>query len=109
MAPPLSLDEGWDDEDERRPHLCPPCPHAPSEAALLARMQVEAAVARLPRRWQHTIRLRFALDGGEPCTVKEAAELLGIHRNSAHQIEKAALARLEQLMRPKRRRPQAGG
>jgi RNA polymerase sigma factor (sigma-70 family) len=109
-APPLRLDHpGEDEEGTPLPRAELSCPRAPSEAALLARMQVEAAVARLPQRWQGYIRLRFALDGGEPCTVAEAAAALGCHRNTARKIERDALARLEQLLTPQlHRRPQPG-
>jgi RNA polymerase sigma factor (sigma-70 family) len=109
-TPPVRLDHPWEDEDGA-PGRCRelPCPRAPSEAAIVARLQLEAAVARLPERWQRYIRLRFGLEGGEPCTQVEVARLLGCHRITACRMEQAALARLKQLMEPRRRRPQAGG
>jgi RNA polymerase sigma factor (sigma-70 family) len=104
-TPPLRLDQLWEGEDgPRDDYREPPCPRAPSEAAIVARMQVEAAVARLPARWQTYIRLRFGLDGGEPYARSEAAQALGYHRSSAGKLERAALERLKQLMEPRRPR-----
>jgi RNA polymerase primary sigma factor len=104
-SPPLSLDQPWEDVDGPwDDYREPPCPRAPSEAAIVARMQVEAAVARLPARWQTYIRLRFGLDGGEPYARSEAAQALGYHRSSAGKLERAALERLKQLMEPRRPR-----
>jgi RNA polymerase nonessential primary-like sigma factor len=109
VTPPVCLDQGWEGDDEPEDRETLLCPRAPSEAAIVARLQVEAAVARLPARWQAYIRLRFGLDGGECYTQVEAARELGCHRTTAAKMEQAALARLKQLMSPRRRRPQAGG
>jgi RNA polymerase sigma factor (sigma-70 family) len=105
-SPPLRLDDPWDDAEAAAARELP-CPRAPNEAALVARLEVEQAVARLPRRWQTYIRLRFGLDGGDPLTQAEAARAVGCHRVTAQRWEQAALARLEQLLEPPRRRPHA--
>jgi RNA polymerase primary sigma factor len=109
-TPPVHLDAPLEDAESPTARCRElPCPRAPSEAAIVSRLHVEAAVARLPHRWQTYVRLRFGLDGGEPLTQREAAQVLGCSRQRAGKIEQDALARLEQILGPPRRRPQAGG
>jgi RNA polymerase sigma factor (sigma-70 family) len=88
-------------------HTGPACPRALSEAAIVARLHLRAAVERLPARQQQYIRLRFGLDGCDPRNLSEAARAFGCSRPTARKIEREALARLEQLLGPERRRPQA--
>jgi RNA polymerase sigma factor (sigma-70 family) len=83
------------------------CPRAHSEAAIVARLHLRAAVEHLPARHRGYVRLRFGLDGGGPRNLSEAARAFGCSRPTARKIEREALARLEQLLGPERRRPQA--
>ena len=53
-----------------------------------------AALARLPERQQHVIRLRFGLAGEAPLTLKEIGERIGVSRERARQIEAEALSSL---------------
>jgi RNA polymerase primary sigma factor len=51
-------------------------------------------VDRLSPRDASVIRLRFGLDGGEPMTLKEIGDQLGLTRERVRQIEQLALAKL---------------
>jgi RNA polymerase primary sigma factor len=109
-GPPIPQDAfGHDEAGDHRPRLELTCPRAPSEEAIVTRPDVEAALAHLPPRWQTSVRLRFGLEGGEPHTQREVAQALGCTPQRAGQIERKALARLEQLLRPRRRRSPPGG
>ena len=56
--------------------------------------QVLRLVDRLSPRDASVIRLRFGLDGGEPMTLKEIGDQLGLTRERVRQIEQLALAKL---------------
>jgi RNA polymerase sigma factor (sigma-70 family) len=86
----------------------PVCPRALTEAVIVARLDLQAALARLPARHRAYVLLRFGLNGDDPRNLSEAARAFGCSRPTARKIEREALARLEQMMGPPRRRPQAG-
>ena len=51
-------------------------------------------MARLPRREQDVLRLRFGLDDGRPRTIEEVAEFFGVTQERIRQIEAKALRKL---------------
>jgi RNA polymerase sigma factor (sigma-70 family) len=50
-----------------------------------------------PRR-AAVIRLRFGLGGGEPKTLQEIGEMLGVTREAIRQLERRALAELAEAL-----------
>ncbi len=57
--------------------------------------QVRRAVERcLSGQELQVIRMRYGLDGGQPCRQREAAQALGISRSYVSRIEKRALEKL---------------
>ncbi len=52
---------------------------------------VDSAIARLKPQRQLVIRQRFGLDGGEPKTLKQIAEYMGLGAERIRQIEASAL------------------
>jgi RNA polymerase primary sigma factor len=65
------------------------------------RSQLHKAVAQLPRREAHILRLRFGLHNGQPLPLKEIANRMGITSERVRQIQARALRRLRN---PKTRR-----
>jgi RNA polymerase primary sigma factor len=63
-------------------------------ASLSMREELDGWLDDLPAREALILRLRFGLDGGPPQTLEEIGQHLGITRERARQIEKAALNRL---------------
>jgi RNA polymerase sigma factor (sigma-70 family) len=63
---------------------------------------VRAVVNTLPQREALIVSLRFGLDGGNPRTLQEVAERVGLTRERVRQLEKGALA---QLRNPEHSRP----
>ena len=55
-------------------------------------------VDRMEVREKTVLRLRFGLDGTEPKTLQEIGEHLGLTRERVRQIERDALARLNEMM-----------
>jgi RNA polymerase primary sigma factor len=56
------------------------------------RRDIERLLAeKLDERQRVIIRLRFGLDGGEPQTLREIGETLGITRERVRQVEKQAM------------------
>ena len=53
---------------------------------------------RLNDRERQIIVMRYGLDGGEPLTQRETAEVLGISRSYVSRIEKGVLADLEKYL-----------
>ncbi|UVS77358.1 RNA polymerase sigma factor RpoD/SigA [Actinokineospora sp. UTMC 2448] len=56
--------------------------------------ELRALVDALPPREAMIITLRFGLNGGEPCTLQQVADRLGLTRERIRQLEKIALAKL---------------
>lgn len=54
---------------------------------------------RLTERERKIIIMRYGLDGSEPLTQRETAEVLGISRSYVSRIEKSVLAALEEYLR----------
>jgi RNA polymerase sigma factor (sigma-70 family) len=57
----------------------------------LAEEGIKAAVSRLPSRLQDVIRLRFGLETGQPMTLQEVGDRLGVSRERVRQMEAEAL------------------
>ncbi len=58
-----------------------------------------AAIDALPDRERKIIVMRYGLDGGEPLTQKETAEILNISRSYVSRIEKKAIAVLSDKLK----------
>jgi RNA polymerase primary sigma factor len=56
------------------------------------------ALARLPERTRHVLLRRYGLEGGEPATLRELSEELGVSRERVRQLQRDAERRLR---RPK--------
>jgi RNA polymerase sigma factor (sigma-70 family) len=59
-----------------------------------ARDVVRSLLCGLPRRHREILRLRFGFDGGDPTTLQEAGERVGLTRERVRQIERQSLARI---------------
>lgn len=60
--------------------------------------QVLGLLAQMPEREATILRLRFGLNGGEPQTLKEVGEHLGLTRERVRQLEHEALAKLADML-----------
>ncbi len=104
---PLSLDmslDGEDDEERDLMHVVEdqnaPSPLQSAYHSML-REKLEEALASLPAREAHILRLRFGLETGEPCTLEELGRRFGLSRERVRQLENSALRRLRQPLRAK--------
>lgn len=62
---------------------------------------VAAAVAKLSKREQTIINLRYGLSGGKEMTQKEVADLLGISQSYISRLEKKIMKRLKKEIETK--------
>ena len=92
---PLADDEGLETLDELVADETLP---GPEKAALQALFHDEliAVVNRRPARDAQILRWRYGLEGGEPWTLAEVGEALGVSRERARQLEERALKRLKE-------------
>ena len=68
------------------------------EAAVsLRRTEIEQALSALPERERQVIELRFGPDGGQPQTLEEIGNALGVTRERIRQIENTTLKVLASL------------
>jgi len=96
---PISIETPLSDEDEATvadliADQATPPPAEEVEEAVLAQALDEALRARLSPRAAEVLRLRFGLADGEPRTLGEIAEIVGISRERVRQIEAEALQKL---------------
>ena len=95
---PLSIDMPVGDEEDLEFGDFIPDENTPQpQEMLLHKSTIEAvreAVSTLDYREERILRLRYGLNGGEPHSLKEVGELLGLSRERIRQIEKQALATL---------------
>jgi RNA polymerase primary sigma factor len=95
---PLSIDMPVGDEEDLEFGDFIPDENTPQpQEMLLQKSTIEAvreAVSTLDYREERILRLRYGLNGGEPHSLKEVGELLGLSRERIRQIEKQALATL---------------
>jgi RNA polymerase primary sigma factor len=73
-------------------HTVPPAEDALLHEALLS--QLQAALSDLAPKEREVMALRFGLDGGEPKTLQEVGERLGLSRERVRQIESRAKERI---------------
>lgn len=98
-----SLRLGVRDEDgEALVDLLPDPAAEDPEAALLAPYQhaeLREALAQLPPRYARVLALRYGLEGGEPRTCAEVAEILGdCGRGNVNSLEHRGLKRLREIL-----------
>ncbi len=76
---------------------------APSPADILLENRRKAAVndmlSKIDERAAEILRLRFGLDGNEAMTLKEIGERIGLTRERVRQIERDAVATIEEAIR----------
>jgi RNA polymerase primary sigma factor len=60
----------------------------------LLREAMERALEELPARQAQVVRLRYGLNGDQPCTLETIAQKLNLSRERVRQIERDAFARL---------------
>lgn len=63
----------------------------------------------LSRREQEILRVRYGLDGEEPCTLAAAGKMMGVSRERIRQIEKRALQKLNIMLSSKGPRVKTNG
>ena len=56
---------------------------------------LEIAMSRLSKRERSIVELRFGLQGGEECTQKEVADMMGISQSYISRLEKKIIGRLQ--------------
>jgi RNA polymerase primary sigma factor len=72
---------------------------SPAKASFLRMLQekIKDILNLLSEKERMTLKLRFGLDGMEPHTLEEVGKILGLTRERARQIEKAALEKLRRM------------
>ena len=102
---PLSLESAVDDEgDVALGELIAGDLEGPEEALERAAVAdlVRHGLAELPERTRRALELRFGLTDGQPRTLGEVGEELGVSRERARQLEADGLRRLRRALRPLR-------
>ena len=98
LVDPLSLSEPRGDtgDTELGELMVDPSAIPPDQAALAAMVpaQVSELLARLDKREQDILCLRYGLDRGEPRTLAEVAAQFGVSRERIRHIESKAIAKL---------------
>ncbi len=103
LAHVASLDarQGDDDPEAREAHELVADPAAEDVAeASLAALQAEELrgwLSRLPRRSRLIVERRHGLHGGEPETLQQIAQSIGLTRERVRQLEAEAMAHLRQI------------
>ena len=71
----------------------------PSEVVntMIQRDQINNMLAKLARREQQVIRLRFGLEDGQQHTLEETGQILGVTRERVRQVELRAIKKLRQI------------
>ncbi len=93
LSDPVGSDEGSRELGETLPQqTVPPAEEALLHQAMLS--QVHAAFADLSAKERDVMALRFGLRGGEPKTLQEIGDALGLSRERVRQIEARALQKL---------------
>jgi RNA polymerase primary sigma factor len=97
--PIASLDESFGDGDAATQAELVADPHAVDPLQPLVEKAsgdaLFATLAQLPERHQRVLELRYGLAGGEPLTIENVAQKLGVTRERVRQIELRALRLLE--------------
>jgi len=98
-ATPLSLDVPVTSRDRATDlmgFLSDEHSQSPMDAAVMAglKAQVKKLVSTLPPKEQAVIRSRFGLDTGNPLTLQQVGQNMGVSRERIRQLENAALERL---------------
>ncbi|MGH9281799.1 MAG: sigma-70 family RNA polymerase sigma factor [Acidimicrobiales bacterium] len=101
LVDPMSLSEPRGDtgDTELGELMVDPSAIPPDEAAFDAMLptQVSALLARLDKREQDILCLRYGLDRGEPRTLAEVAAQFGVSRERIRHIESKAIAKLRDV------------
>jgi RNA polymerase primary sigma factor len=93
LSDPVGADEGSRELGETLPqHTVPPAEEALLHEAMLS--QVHAAFADLSPRERDVMALRFGLRGGEPKTLQQIGDALGVSRERVRQLEARAFQKL---------------
>jgi RNA polymerase primary sigma factor len=104
--PPLSLDDQYGDESEDSFRTCLADQDGPNPAEEADRQLLKERIDELLRglapRDREVIELRFGLRDGNPRTLAEVAQVYGITRERARQIEARGLRKLRQPGRRER-------
>lgn len=64
---------------------------------LIRREMIESVLSQLSDRERDVLRMRFGLEGDEPCTLEEVGQFLHVTRERVRQIELRALKKLRRL------------
>ena len=92
-----SLDESFEDDDERSNLIIPDTTQKAPDADLLldsAHRQLEPVLASLDDREQKIMRLYFGLDGEEALTLEQIGSLMNLTRERIRQLKERSLRKL---------------
>ena len=73
--------------------------HEPFENVFNMTLQdtIQEVLESLTKREMRIIKLRYGLDGHNPCTLEQTGKLLGITRERVRQIQEKAISKLRHL------------